>query len=267
MSNENLLKIQTEVKKLQEMYKESPRSDCFTALILGESGAGKSYLLRTARKPIHLDVFDPGGTKNLDDMIKKGEIVADVRWMGEDPRKPHVFKEWEKVSAQRLKDGYFEYFGTYAIDSSTTWTTAIMNQQMLEAGLAGTAPRFTHDYGPQKVKIQNWINSFMNLPCDFFLTGHLEGIKDEVTGRMSYRYMVTGKAQITIPLLFDEIYVLDPKGTSNGVEYRILTQATGTYLARSRMSKEGKLDMYEKPDIKNILKKCGYSTQDKPLFV
>ena len=265
-SDPKYLEALKSVQELNALYKDSPRPEAFTALILGESGSGKSFLIRTARKPVHVDIFDPGGTINLDDLIRKGEIVADIRWMGEDPRNPHVFKEWEKVSKERLRSGYFNYFGTYVLDSSTTWANTIMNQQMKEAGLAGEAPRFTHDYVPQKVKIQNWINTFMTLPCDFFLTGHLEGLKDDVTGRMSYRYMVTGKAQVTIPLLFDEIYVMDPKSTASGVEYRILTQSTGTHLARSRMAKKGLLKTYEEPDLKKILAKCGRSTADKPLF-
>lgn len=262
----NFEDIRKQVEELQKMYADDPRSEAFTALLLGESGTGKSFLLRTARKPIHVDIFDPGGAVNLDDLIKKGEIIADTRWMKEDPKKPWAFAEWRKVTEKRLRDGYFEYFGTYAIDSSTTWTDAIMNWQLKKEGIAGQAPRWAHDYVPQKVEIQNWIKRLMGLPCDFFLTGHLEGIKDEVSGRMSYRYMVTGKAQVTIPLLFDEIYVLDPKGKGKDVDYRILTKATGTHLARSRMAKKGFLDVYEEPDIKKILKKCGRSTQDKPLF-
>lgn len=268
MDEKDFLEIKKKVEELQRMYRENPKSKNFTALLLGESGSGKSYLLRTARKPIHIDVFDPGGTVNLVDLIDKGEIVADLRWINEDPRKPSVFNDWKKVTEERFKSGYFNAFGTAVIDSSTTWTDSIMNHVLKIAGRAGQAPQWAHDYVPQKVEIQNWIKRFMSEPinCDFFLTGHLEGIKDEVTGRMSYRYMVTGKAQVTIPLLFDEIYVLDPKGGKDGVEYRVLTKSTGTHLARSRMAKNGLLDQYEKPDIKHILRKCGWSTEDKPLF-
>jgi hypothetical protein len=264
--DDNFLKVQAEVSKLQTMYKESARVKTFNALVLGESGSGKSFLLRTARKPIHLDVFDPGGSINLRDLIEKGEIVADTRWELEDPTDPSVFRDWEKETKRRIKEGYFNHFSTYAIDSATTWSDAIMNQILKSEGVAGQPPRWAKDYIPQKMKIQNWLKVLLQVPCDFFLTGHLEGNKDEVSGKMSYRFMTTGKGSITIPLLFDEIYVLDPKGTSAGVEYRILTQSTGTHIARSRLARQGLLDTYEKPDIKNMLKKCGFSTEDKPLF-
>jgi len=260
------LDVKAEVKKLQTMYSDNPRSETLNMLVLGESGTGKTFLLHTARKPIHMDCFDPGGTINLRGLIKEGKLVPDIRWEEENPEAPTAFREWEKVMKARIKSGYFNHFGTYCLDSSSTWTDAIMNQILKSEGLAGKPPRWAHDYVPQKVKIQNWIKVLMKLPCDFILTGHLEGSKDEVSGQLSYRYMVTGKAAVTIPLLFDEIYVMDPKSTSSGVEYRILTQATGRYLARSRLAKKGLLKTYEKPDIKQMLKKCGFPAEDKPLF-
>ena len=75
--------------------------------------------------------------------------------------------------------------------------------------------------------------------------------------------MTTGQGMITIPLMFDEIYVTAPKEMSSGIEYRLLTKSTGTFLARSRLSADGLLDTYEKADIKHILKKAGMPYQDK----
>lgn len=263
---DSFLKVQIEVGDLQKMYDDNPRTKSFTAIILGASGSGKSFLLRTARKPIHYDSFDPGGTKNLRKWVDKGEIVADVRWEEEDPENPTVFLNWEKETKRRIQEGYFNHFGSYVIDSATTWSDSIMNQILKAAGLAGHPPRWAHDYVPQKIKIHNWVKRLMKLPCDFYMTGHLAGSKDDVTGRMYYEFMTTGKGAITLPLLFDEIYVMLPKETSSGVEYRILTKATGTYTARSRLAEDGKLDTYEKPDIKHILKKAGFPCVDKPIF-
>ena len=82
-----------------------------------------------------------------------------------------------------------------------------------------------------------------------------------------YRYMTTGKGAIIIPTKFDEIYIMIAKEASDGVKYRLLTKNTGTYTARSRLAKEGLLDTYEKPDIKNILKKAEMDSSDKPLLI
>lgn len=267
MNEEKFLQIKAEAQKLQTMYQEDPRNNSFNCLLLGESGSGKTFLMRTARKPVHIDSFDPGGAKGLDDFIAKGEIIVDSRYASEDPMKPFAFDLWKKEMVKREKLGYFEALGTYCLDSSTTWAEAVMNEILKRAGLAGQAPRFTHDYNPQKIEIRNWLRELLDLPCDFFLTGHLESTKDEVNGSMSYKYMTTGKGVVTIPLLFDEIYIMAPKGTAKGVDYRILTQSTGTFSARSRMAKEGLLSQYEEADIKQILKKCGKDYSDKQLFI
>lgn len=266
MESKEFLDVQAEAENLASMYSSDARQNSFNALILGESGSGKTYLFKTCRKPVHIDSFDPGGTKSISDEIAKGTIIADTRYECEDPKDPKMFELWMKEMARRAKMKYFNYLGTYILDSSTTWSNAIMNWILKKAHLSGEAPRWAHDYVPQKVQIQNWIAEMLALPCDFILTGHLDSYKDEVTGRVSYRYMTTGKGVITIPLLFDEIYIMEPKATSKGVEYRILTQSNGTYVARSRLAKGGLLDVYEPPDIKAILKKAKMNVEDKPLF-
>ena len=264
MNEEKILKIKKSVEELRQMYKDDPRQKTLNVLILGELGSGKSYLIRTARRPVHIDSFDPGGTKSIEDFIKRGEIVADTRWENEDPEHPSVYEKWKGVFDERIKSGYFELFGTYYLDSSTTWAETMMNHILSLVGLAGKPPRFTKDYNPQKAEIRNKVWKMINLPCDFFMTGHLEGFKDDVSGAVTYRFLTTGKGTITIPILFDEVWVMDPIGTSAGVEYRILTRATGRHLARSRLAKGGLLDTYEKPDLKAILKKALMPTEDKP---
>lgn len=264
MNEEKTLQIKKSVEELRQMYKEDPRRGTLNILLLGELGTGKTYLSSTARKPVHIDSFDPGGTDSVEDFIKRGDIVADTRWEREDPENPIFYEKWEEEFDTRVADGYFEAFGTYWLDSSTTWSEAIMNWILKKSGIAGKAPRFTHDYVPQKMEIRNKVRKMLDLPCDFVMTGHLEGNKDEVTGGMSYRFMTTGKGAITLPLLFNEIWIMDPKETSKGPEYRILTRATGRHMARSRLAKGGLLDTYEKPDLKAILKKAHMPTEDKP---
>ena len=65
----------TELKRVKEYYNNDPLQKRFSAIICGETNTGKTYLLNTARFPIHIDSFDPGGTKCLDPWIKKGDIA------------------------------------------------------------------------------------------------------------------------------------------------------------------------------------------------
>jgi len=268
-------KVKEEFEKLRQMYNEDPRQQSFNALVLGEMGSGKSFLERTARMPVHIDSFDPGGTKCLqknDGQELLDGIFADTRFESEDRLHPTMYQIWKTEFMRRKTSGYFDGIGTYCLDSSTRWAESIMNRILQKAGVITGAsdaigdgiPRFTKDYTPQKIEIQNMINLILDLPCDCIITGHLEQTKDEGTGRVTYRYMTTGKGALIIPTLFDEVWVMDPKETSSGVAYRILTKNTGTYAARSRLAKGGLLETYEEPNIKKILTKVGMLRPDKP---
>jgi hypothetical protein len=269
--------IQAEVAKLQGAYLESAQQQKLNIMLTGESGTGKTFLAATCPKPVHIDSFDPGGSKGLIEEIQRGEIVVDSRYELEDPMRPTAFTDWKRETEARIKGGYFDQFSTYMLDSSTMFASAIMNDILRKAGMPGQAPRFTHDYVPQKIEIQNWLKKILMLPCHVIVTGHLEMYEDAVEKTVKFRYMTTGKGAITLPLLFDEQWVMVPKKSSDGVEYRILTKSTGTYSARSRLARAGLLEQYENVTFrpgktaeligfKAILKKAGKSYEDKPLF-
>jgi len=269
------LDMKNELKKVRDYYENDPLQQRFSALITGETGSGKSYLLRTARRPVHVDSFDPGGTKCYRDLIKSGDIIADTRWENEDPYEPHVFADWMEETKYRMNNRYFDKFGTYALDSASSWGDAAMNYQLRGAKRAGQAPMFRRDYTPQKVFMVNFTKKLMTLTCDFLLMGHLKTI-EEVIGhdkegepkvRIKYRFLTTGQAVVSIPMQFDELYVLIGEETSDGIKRHLLIEAQGTYLARSRLKANGKLNAKEEPDIRKLLKKIGVPWEDKPKLV
>lgn len=266
MEESKFLEIKKKASEINELYKNDGRQNSFNLLLVGESGTGKSYILRTARQPVHIDSFDPGGTKCLRDEISMGSIIADTRWENDDPFNPTVWRDWVRETQARMKMDYYSALGTYVIDSGTKWADAVMNQVLKAAGIPGETPRFTKDYSPQKTQILNWIKYLLRVPCDFIMTGHLEANKDDVTGAITYRLMTTGKAVMLIPIEFDEIWVTHTKSRAAGLEYQIITAHTGPYLASTRIGKGGIFDTYEKPDIKYLLRKAGLPTEDKPLL-
>lgn len=264
---------QQELQKVRDYYKGDPLQKRFSALITGETNAGKTYLLRTARRPIHIDSFDPGGTKCLRDLINSGDIVADTTFENDDPFDPKAFANWMKAVDVRFHTGYFKMFGTYCIDSATTFGEAVMNYGLGNKSRAGETPQMRHDYMPQKTFMTNYIRKLMTLPCDFILTGHLKENRkvlsvDSKTGvvreEVSYRFYTVGQAVVTIPLLFDEIYVIIGKEGYDGPKRTMLIDSLGTYIARSRLKMNGLLSSEEPPDLKALLKKAGFSTEDKP---
>jgi hypothetical protein len=262
-----------ELERVKKYYEGDPLQKRFSLLLCGGIGTGKTYLLRTARFPVHIDSFDPGGTKCLKPWIDKGHIVVDTSFENEDPFKPTAWDRWKKVQEVRFKIGYFDLFGTYAIDSSTKWQDAAMNAQLKIANRLGQAPQRNHDYVPVKIDMVNYITKFMNIPCDFILNGHFKENEeilsiDTKTGitrkTVEYTYLTIGQAATTIPLLFDEIYVLQTKESSDGLVHELLIESQGKFTARSRLKSNGKLNAVEPANIKELLKKIGLTWEDKP---
>ena len=264
-----VLDARIEVERLRQRYAADPRQRSFSVLITGESKTGKTHLLRTARMPGHVDSFDPSGTLVLRDLIAKGDIVADTIYEEEDRTAPTMFREWARNFEQRVRTKYFESFSTYCLDSSTLWADAIMNHIMHKDKRAGEAPNFYKDYNPQKVEVQNWMKRILTLPCDVIITGHLEGEYDDkiVDGELvrdlqRYKYMTTGKGAIIIPLMFSEQWTTFAETKGRAVEYRLLTGPWQMYRAGTRIGR-GVFELFEKPDIKYLLKKAGWPTKDK----
>lgn len=253
------------LEELRQAYKESGLSNYVNTMLYGSMGTGKTTALRTAVKPVLIHSFDPGGSKVLSKEIEKGEIVVDSRYEQEDARQPSVYRQWETNFNKLKRDKIFESVGTYALDSITLFSESMMNEILRRNGRAGTTPQL-QDYMVQITTIKQYIAIIANLPCHTVICGHVEADKDELTGRMLTSIMVTGKLKERLPILLDEIYMTTTKENAKGIEYQFLTRNTGLYKARTRIGSNAKFDTYEEPNLKALLKKAGYSTEDKPLF-
>lgn len=264
------LNIEKEIAAIQDMYTAKEENKRVTFLIYGDTGTGKTRSLITAPGRVLLDSFDPEGTKTIKNYIATKEfpdrkIIADTRWETEDPFNPAVYLKWAAEYDRRKKTGFFNHFrgGTYALDSGTTWTSAIMGRELKRAGRTGGPPQ-QNDYLPVMQITENIIKDMAaNLPCTLIFICHEDVSKDEATGKMRIAPLLIGKSQMRIPLLFSEIYAAQSKETAKGTEYSFLTRNTGMYKARTRIGAEGLFDMYEKPDFTYLLKKAGYKVEEE----
>ena len=257
------LDIKQTLDEIRGLYKNNARTSTYNALIYGPMGSGKTNLLKTCRLPVLVHSFDPGGSTTIRDEVAAGKIIVDNRYEVDNVKFPHVAADWDKEYDRLKRGGIFEQLGTFAIDSGTTFSQAFMNAVLAKANRAGGTPQ-QNDYLPTMVMLENAIKDMTALPCDFIMLCHEDTDKDEATGRMFVGPAFIGKLKYRIPILFDEIYFASATETSSGPNYKLLTRTTGLYKARTRLGRGGLFETYEEQDIKRLLKKAGYSTEDKP---
>jgi hypothetical protein len=237
-------------------------------LIYGDMGTGKSYLLRTARKPVLVYLFDPGGLKALNSLIASGDIFVRL-YEYEDSHHPTLFRQFEKDFEEDQKKGVHAAMGTVAIDSLTTMGDAVMNAVLAKSSRAGQVPQL-QDYFLLQQTLRDVCKECCNLSADFVLTGHVGTDKDEISGKILTSLMVSGKSSVKLPILFDEVYVTQRtqvmKGTNKVDEYKLLTSSTNLFKARTRIGSE-KFAQLEDPDLKALRKKAGMSDADLPKIV
>jgi hypothetical protein len=252
------LTVDPGIEKLLKMYAEDSAQHKFNAIVLGQLGVGKTTLLKTARMPVLIDSFDPGGPKLRDfkPLIEAGRIVPDMRWS---KSKEFPFSEWEKEFNNRVREKFFDKFGTYCIDSASTFLRSMAEYAMKKSGRDNVSQ-------PEWGAIGNAFISHMKqccaLSCDFILTGHLTLEPEEVEGKMIARFASIPSMQINIPILFDEIYVLINEEKSDGIHVKLLTRPTGKYIARTRIG-SGIFLPQEEPNIKKLLEKAGLPAEDR----
>lgn len=249
---------QKTIAEMRAAYAASNTATTRNFLLMGDFGTGKSVTLSTLPPPILYHTFDPGAVTSrlIKPKIDSGEIVVES-FEAEDGKNPTEFERFDKRMDQLQAGGIFTSgaFRSYAIDSLTTLADFVMNFIAKKAGRAGQVPQL-QDYQMQQVILRNIITRCTALPLFFGVSGHIKSDKDEITGRIITSLLVSGKLDVKIPLLFDEVYVTRVTSDSKGATYSLLTGSEGLYKARTRIG-AGVFDLSEKPDLTYLLRKAG----------
>lgn len=205
-------------------------------LVYGHPGAGKTYAIRTLEDPFIISC--EGGLLSLRDV--------DVPYVN-----IHNENEFLEILS-RIANAKDKKYKTIVLDSLSELADLILLPQKKIA----KDPR--QAYGYVQDALNNYIRSLCALPYNIYLTSKAERVQDE-EGVLLYSPMMPGtKLSQSIPYLFDEVLAMKVKEekTEDGgkVKVRYLqTDSDGKWHAKDR---SGRLDMFEIPDMQNIINKC-----------
>lgn len=251
---------------IRDLYKREKRGETASILIMGLFGTGKTRLLASGRRPLLVDSFDPNGTLILERLykedIEKGDILIRTFW-NEKSTKPTEYNKWERQWEDDIRTGFLDSFGTYAIDSLTTFLDAMSNKvSKLKGREEGSLA--IQDYKIIYNSLKDIIKLSSSCDTDFVLTAHLADERDEITGKVISQLAVYNKLKAEIPLLFTEKWVLVNQPGSDGVKRILLTEDYKTYRASTQLGANGTFKPKEEPNLLELLKKAGFKTDPKP---
>lgn len=244
---------------LEELRKQSIETleQGVSILVMGAFGAGKTHLLKTAPKPVLVDMFDPRGAAVLRDEIRSGSIIVRP-WWDERSDRPTKYNEWAQRWEKDIESGLLDQFQTYALDSLTTFLEAMANAVSRQFGRPhGTLA--IQDYNVIYNRVRDFVKITSTKARVFVVTGHLVSVKNDLTGEVTYELDTYNRLRNRLPILFSEKWVLVARKKPNGVERVVLTQPTGMYYASSQLTTESEIQ----PDISAALRKAGFNFNHK----
>lgn len=248
------------VAKLCAAYKDIRSKGNIGFLLMSMAGAGKTTLLATMPLPILIDHFDYRGSKIIDpliDSLPEGTIVVRPFWNVET-----AYRDWVAQFQYDIATGFHKNFATYAIDTLTTFSEAVVHWAVAENNKNNTGIPFKNDYLTINGKIKNAITLALSQDCHVVLTTHLDRYKDDITGNLVVDVKAIGGLKSFIPSLFTEKYLLyvDPQNNSRWIR----TTNFGAYQASTQIGAHGVFNDWEPPDLRAMIKKAGYNSDDKP---
>lgn len=248
--------VLAQFEEVRRAYEAKPKKANF--LIYGPPGSGKTYPLRTAVLPLHVDSFDPGGSRSLSDVADKPGFMLDTRWEAEDDYAPKAFDTWHKAFEERLRIGYFKYIGTYVLDSFTLFAEAALNSVKGNKKGGATLP----EYNLRLIRVKEALKKILDLPCNVVITSHPFYEKDQVRGKTTCTPF-DGKMGVRLPPMFDEIYFAIAEETPKGHVYKWAMRPQSLEPARSRLIKGGDASLvFIEPNLKAALKRAGFPADD-----
>lgn len=243
-------------ESVKSAYEEIPENS-FSALLLGESGTGKTIMCETLPGKTLIHSFDPRGLESIEQTIKEKDILPDIRWEKSTASRP-LAGAWQQEFNRLKRNNLFKEFDNYVIDSYTFFSQMFIDQIAKENGRSNGLLQI-QDWQILGNTIKDTLKECCALPCRFILTAHIIPLTEEdMTGKkrtIAYTIYANPKLQLYIPALFSEVYCLRTKTVGNKPTRELITDRYQNYLSKTRKGRDGKFDLIEKPDFGVLLKK------------
>ena len=206
-------------------------------IVYGQSGAGKTTLIKTLPDPIIISA--ESGLSAISDVDIPYITVNSVS----DLLAAYKFLKTDKEASK---------FKTIAIDSISEIAEVCLAQEKK----ASKDPRKA--YGNMSEKMIEFIRLFRDLPKHVYISAKLDKIQDD-TGRIFYSPSMPGKQTgAAMPYFFDIVAALRVEKDSDGNIVRFLQcQPDGIYSAKIRTSGNVEILEHEEPDLGALIKKLG----------
>lgn len=210
-------------------------------LMLGDVGAGKTFQFRTLKGKKFAYLFDPNAAatlagsdidyleflpdrEDLDILTKR--LKKDEQGAVGDKSKtvkpePRTFLKWEADWTERYQSGFFDKYNWLMFDSLTAFSDVIMDRVQFLNNSLGKQPE-QPDYSGEMTTMRNNLRIATSL-CNLYCTAHVEAHRDEVTGKVFSRLVVTGKNRLRLPLLFSNIFGASCEVVEGKPQYQIVT--------------------------------------------
>lgn len=203
-------------------------------VVYGQAGTGKTSLIKTLPTPIILSA--EGGLLS----------IADANLPYIEINSMETLREAYKWASESDEAKQFE---TVALDSISEIAEVVLNAEKKIA----KDPRAA--YGALQEQMTDIIRAFRDLPKNVYFTAKCEKATDEA-GRILYSPSMPGaKLGQQLPYFVDEVLALRVEKNQEGVPRRaLMCESDGLWQAKDR---SGKLDAWEAPDLKLIIKKIG----------
>jgi len=206
------------------------------ALVYGESGVGKTFLIKTAPKPLIISA-EKGLLTLKDQKIPVIEIKT--------------FEDLEDAYTFVTSDKRASRFETICLDSISDIAETVLSE---EKEKCGADPR--QAYGAYADKLLPMIKKFRDIEGKHvYFTAKLRRMHDDFTGITSYGPSMPGQ-QLgpQLPYLFDFCFVLRVGQEEDGGKFRFLqTESDIQYTAKAR---GGRMEPTEEADLTAIFDKA-----------